>query len=328
MLNHSTNASLPTLATESEIRLFLSVPGNNLLLQANPPHFTMLAVTDSYAKETGRSREELLGKGLFEVFPANPNDPSDTGENDLRFSLSQVIHHKKAHHLPTQRYDVSNANSSFEERYWNACNTPVLDDKGGVKFIIHNAVDITHQLVAKQKDERLKLLEQSHTLFEQAPVAIAILTGKDLVVEIANTMMIDIWGRKHDITGKPIHEVFPVLESERSALMKNVVETEKTFWAYEMPLTVRQDDASELRYFNIVYQPCYVKEKVKPVGIIVFANDVTEQVQSKLKTRESEQRVRALVESAPFPIGVYVGREMRIDLANQTILDIWEKATM
>lgn len=41
--------------------------------------------------------------------------------------------------------------------------------------------------------------------------------------------------------------------------------------------------------------------------------------------QESEQRVRSIVESAPFPIGVYVGREMRISLANQSIMDVWGK---
>ncbi|TSD67079.1 PAS domain S-box protein [Inquilinus sp. KBS0705] len=39
----------------------------------------------------------------------------------------------------------------------------------------------------------------------------------------------------------------------------------------------------------------------------------------------SERMVRSIVASAPFPIGVYVGREMRIELANQSILDVWGK---
>ncbi|GAA4084156.1 PAS domain-containing protein [Mucilaginibacter panaciglaebae] len=40
---------------------------------------------------------------------------------------------------------------------------------------------------------------------------------------------------------------------------------------------------------------------------------------------QSENRLKSLVESAPFPIGVYVGPEMRIMLANQTIIDVWGK---
>lgn len=39
----------------------------------------------------------------------------------------------------------------------------------------------------------------------------------------------------------------------------------------------------------------------------------------------SEQRSRSLVAAAPFPIGVYTGREMRILMANQAIMDVWGK---
>jgi PAS domain S-box-containing protein len=40
---------------------------------------------------------------------------------------------------------------------------------------------------------------------------------------------------------------------------------------------------------------------------------------------ESEHRIRNMVANAPFPIGVYEGREMRIVLANQSIMDVWGK---
>lgn len=41
--------------------------------------------------------------------------------------------------------------------------------------------------------------------------------------------------------------------------------------------------------------------------------------------KESEHRTRSLIESAPLPIAVYKGREMKIVLANQSIIDIWGK---
>lgn len=39
----------------------------------------------------------------------------------------------------------------------------------------------------------------------------------------------------------------------------------------------------------------------------------------------SEHKIRGIVASAPFPIGVYTGREMRIELANQSLMDVWGK---
>ncbi len=43
------------------------------------------------------------------------------------------------------------------------------------------------------------------------------------------------------------------------------------------------------------------------------------------KLLESERLLKSVVDSAPFPIGVYVGKEMTIELANQTILDVGGK---
>jgi PAS domain S-box-containing protein len=40
---------------------------------------------------------------------------------------------------------------------------------------------------------------------------------------------------------------------------------------------------------------------------------------------ESEHQTRSIVANAPFPIGVYIGRELRISLVNQSIIDVWGK---
>lgn len=53
--------------------------------------------------------------------------------------------------------------------------------------------------------------------------------------------------------------------------------------------------------------------------------DVTEQALARQSAEESAQQVSAIIESAPFPIGVYIGREMRITMVNQSIIDVWGK---
>ncbi len=40
---------------------------------------------------------------------------------------------------------------------------------------------------------------------------------------------------------------------------------------------------------------------------------------------ESQHRMRKIIETAPFPIGIYTGREMRIEFANKAITDVWGK---
>lgn len=53
--------------------------------------------------------------------------------------------------------------------------------------------------------------------------------------------------------------------------------------------------------------------------------DITEETKAKKAITDSEQRLRSVVENAPFPIGVYIGTELRIALANQAIINVWGK---
>jgi len=87
-----------------------------------------------------------VGRGLFDVFPDNPDDPSATGESNLRRSLEAVIGTKAAHAMAVQKYDIPRPTAKgggFEERYWSPLNTPVLSSGGEVTLIIHHVEDVT-----------------------------------------------------------------------------------------------------------------------------------------------------------------------------------------
>src|SRR5690606_34796836 len=55
-------------------------------------------------------------------------------------------------------------------------------------------------------------------------------------------------------------------------------------------------------------------------GII---QDITTTVKSSIALEQSAHRLKNFIDGAPFPIGVYVGKEMRIEMVNQAILDAW-----
>lgn len=63
---------------------------------------------------------------------------------------------------------------------------------------------------------------------------------------------------------------------------------------------------------------------------LATTNEELTETQSNLQQmvsnfEESENRLNSVVESAPFPIAVYIGPEMRILLANQNIINVWGK---
>ncbi|HYM07717.1 MAG TPA: sigma 54-interacting transcriptional regulator [Terriglobales bacterium] len=140
--------------------LFESVPGLYLVLA---PDLTIIAVNDAYLRATMTKREEIVGRGIFDVFPDNPNDLQATGVRNLRASLYRVLKDKTPDHMALQKYDIRKPQSEggqFEERYWSPVNLPVLSPNGEVLYIIHRVEDVTDYVRLKENQARHEELTQ------------------------------------------------------------------------------------------------------------------------------------------------------------------------
>lgn len=140
--------------------LFESVPGLYLVLA---PDLTIIAVNDAYLRATMTKREEIVGRGIFDVFPDNPNDLQATGVRNLRASLHRVLKDKTPDHMALQKYDIRKPESEggqFEERYWSPVNLPVLSPNGEVLYIIHRVEDVTDYVRLKKNQARHEELTQ------------------------------------------------------------------------------------------------------------------------------------------------------------------------
>lgn len=123
--------------------LFESAPGLYLVLT---PALKIVAVSDAYLKATMTERRAILGRSLFEVFPDNPEDPSADGVRNLKASLERVRQQRTLDTMPLQKYDIRRPDSEgggFEERFWSPFNSPVLDERGDLLYIIHRVEDVT-----------------------------------------------------------------------------------------------------------------------------------------------------------------------------------------
>jgi len=132
--------------------LFESVPSLCLVLT---PDLTIVAVSDAYLRATMTQRSDILGRGLFEIFPDNPDDPAATGVRNLHASLQRVLQGRIPDTMAVQKYDIRKPDSEgggFEERYWSPVNAPVLDPDGQVTYIIHRVEDVTEFVRRRQKD--------------------------------------------------------------------------------------------------------------------------------------------------------------------------------
>lgn len=144
--------------------LFESAPGLYLVLT---PALMIVAVSGAYLKATMTKREAILGHGLFEIFPDNPDDPNATGVQNLRASLDRVLTYRVPDTMAVQKYDIRRPESEgggFEERYWSPVNSPVLGVNGEVTYIIHRVEDVTEFVRLKQVGrEQHRITEELRT---------------------------------------------------------------------------------------------------------------------------------------------------------------------
>lgn len=151
------------------VRALRSSPASILFLR---PDLRIVDATDRYLADTMRTRDELVGLGLFEAFPENPDlADGDEGVAALRSSLSRVRATGTADTMPVQRYDIPRPHGGFDQRYWSPVNTPVLDEAGEIVLIHHQVTDVTEvmraaaQLEDSEADRRR--LEEHFTVMER-----------------------------------------------------------------------------------------------------------------------------------------------------------------
>jgi len=131
--------------------VFENVPANYLLLSAD---FVIVGVSDAYLAATLTTREQVLGRPLFEVFPDNPDEPAADGVRNLRASLERVLAHRAPDRMPLQKYDIPHPAGGFEERWWSPLNTPILGPDGKVRQILHWVEDVTELVRLRALAER------------------------------------------------------------------------------------------------------------------------------------------------------------------------------
>ena len=144
--------------------IFDATPAPYLLLDADSPRFTIVGVNDAYLAATDTGREAVVGRGLFEVFPDNPADPTATGVGDLRASLERALRDRSPDAMGVQKYDIPlrDGTGGFEERYWSPINTPVAGRDGAVSHIIHRVEDVTAFVRAQRNAEQAEALVDRH----------------------------------------------------------------------------------------------------------------------------------------------------------------------
>ena len=275
-----------------------------LIIDIDAPAYTMLDVNDAYLFSTNTCREDLIGKSVFGVFPANPSDNISKNIERTIFSFEEAITNKRIHVMSNYRYDIPiPGTDNFEERYWTSSNTPVIDENGNVMYLIHSPQNVTELYKLQEREiaaiEAIKNQQlQLYSTFMQAPVGIAIFKGPSFVVDLINPPLCDLYGKTCDeLMGKPIFETLSHAKGVGfEDLLENVMKTGEAFKGTSLTVPLMRNEVLETVHLNFVFEP-FREADGTISGVIAIATEVTELVNAKIKIEEAEERARLAVDA-------------------------------
>ena len=173
-------------------------------------------------------------------------------------------------------------------------------------------------LASEQQARREAELQKQllYDLFMQAPMPIAVMRGRDHVVELANAPTCRVWGRRpEDVVGLPLLQAMPELKGQPfKDLLDGVIATGEAHVGNETPARLARSDGSfETVYFTFVYAPLR-NANGSIDGVLVVAADVTPQVLARREMSTLREAAEA-ANRAKDEFLAMLGHELRNPLA-------------
>ncbi|QHV99730.1 PAS domain S-box protein [Spirosoma endbachense] len=261
----------------------------------------------------------VFGRPFAEVLPELEDQP-------FIKILDEVYTTGKPYQATADRCDLV-VDGQWRTFYFNFTYQPIFDERGQVYAILNMAVDVTEQVLARQRIEESQF--QLLALFEQSPVGIALISEDNLTFRMANPFYGDLVGRQpSQLVGKPLLEALPELVGQGfDGLLQEVIATGAPYIAKEVAVDLVRNNQLETIYLDLTYQPRHEADRNSGVarvsGVLVVVTDVTQQVLTRRAIEESERFSRTVFYNSPVAKLVYVGPDMVLREANEKMLDLF-----
>ncbi|HEY2066715.1 MAG TPA: PAS domain-containing protein, partial [Gemmatimonadaceae bacterium] len=254
---------------------------------------------DAYIRLVGG--RDIIGKPVREALP----EVAQQGFIEL---LDQVLRSGQpfvGHEIPVT---LEQEDGEKRELFLEFVYQPITDADGNRVGVVAHGYDVTEQTRARREVERVNAeLERSaaelraseqrlRDIFEQAPVAVAVLSGPEHVYTTVSPRYAQMPGGGRPIHGRPVREAFPELVGQGLIeLLDRVYETAEPYFAPErlVRLDLDRDGIAEDYYFNIGYQPL-----LDPDGKVYAVASVAYDVTDQMRERHELEVAREIAEDA------------------------------
>jgi len=271
-------------------------------------------INNSNLKYWNKSKEEVLGKPFLEILP-------DLADQPFAGQLRRVIETGEIIDIKESPVLFSAPDGKTRETYVDYTYQPLSDLNGKHTGVLVMSFEITDRILARKQLEQYaadlastnaqlqlsnKELARSEARFkyliQEAPVAIAVLHTREMIIESANEKILEVWGKTSDIVGMPLSAALPELQGQPFlGILDEVYSSGKLFYANEMRSMLEHNGKLKEIFFNVTYQPI-ADASGATVDVLVVAVDVTLQVNSRKQVEQSEQHFRQLADLVPAKI--------------------------
>jgi signal transduction histidine kinase len=159
------------------------------------------------------------------------------------------------------------------------------------------AYDVTEQVWARQQREAQQ--QELRRIFEQAPVAITIMRGQELNIELTNAAILAMWGRTAaQVLGQPYFEAVPDTAGQGyEEILGGVMTTGQPLTIAEAPVQLDRAHTGQptLGYFNFTFQPHYDAQQ-QVSGLIAIGTEATAQVLARQQVQALNEELAAINE--------------------------------
>jgi PAS domain S-box-containing protein len=269
----------------------------NLLLASKQPMFIAWGpdrnwlYNDAFIPIAGRKHPECLGHPSRDVW--------EEAWNDLEPLFDQVWAGESVH-----MDDISlllDRRGEPEEAHFAFSYTPARLEDGTVAGLFGVCIETTDQVLANRSLASQR--QRFALLFEQAPTFMALLSGPEHKIELANPRYMELVGHR-PILGRTIAEALPdAVEQGYLDLLNEVFRSGKAFIGTGSPYWAQPLEGGPVseRYVDFVYQPI-TDEKATVIGIFVEGVDVTERKKAEDALRAAHAELERRVEERTFDL--------------------------